>query len=164
MALLQQFASTVGDGTGTVTGASNSSVTPLNLKVAPAAGQEYRVSSMTFLIEDNAAVVGDGIGAVAVLTNGIRIQVLTTDDVVLKAIDGGVAIKRAADFLGIGATAIPDATGTLKFSSYTIDFPTPIVLNGNTPSWLNVKFNDDLSALVLLRVFVRGLTRGQVTA
>ena len=161
---LSQVLSSVGDGTGTVSGASDSSVTAVNLKVLPAAGQEYRIYSLTILIEDNAALIGDGIGAAAAISNGIRIQVLTTDSVVLKNLDAGLPIKRTADLLNLGAEMVADASGTNKFAAYTLRFPEPVILNGSTPSWLNMKFNDNLSTLVLIKAVANGISRGQPSA
>jgi hypothetical protein len=167
MALLRQFASTAGDGTGTSTGASDSSVTPVELAVTPAAGQEYRIDRIVVLVEDNAALKADVFGAAA-LTNGIRIQVLNEDDVSLLNIDAGVPIKRLADLMALGAAQLVDSTiaaaGTNKYAAYVLDFPQPVVLNGNTPSRLAVTLNDDLSGLVLLKFLAVGIKRGQLVA
>lgn len=163
MALLRQLLSTAGDGTGTTDGGSNSSVTPVELSCLPAASQEYRVDSLVVLIEDNAALLGDVFGSAA-LTNGIRIRVLNGDDVTLLNVDAGVPIKRLGDLLALGATVEADASGTNKFAAYTLHFPQPVVLNGNTPSRLAVTLNDDLSNLVTLQFMALGIKRGQVAA
>jgi len=167
MALLAQFLSTVGDGTGTVTGASDSSSVAVNLKLLPAAGVEYRVDRLVIQVEDNAALKYDQFGAAA-LTNGIRIQVLDGNDVVLKNIDAGAPIKRLADLAGLGGEQMVDAVqaaaGTNKYAVFVMRFPNPIVLNGSTPSRLNVKFNDNMSDLVLVKVLALGISRGQATA
>lgn len=167
MALLRQFASSVGDGTGTVTAASDSSVTPLELKVVPGSGQEYRIDRIIVLVEDNAALVGDKFGAAA-LTNGFRIQVKDGDDVVLLNIDAGVPIKRIADLWALGAEQIVDTTmtggGTNKYAALILRFPKEVVLNGNTPSRLAITFNDDLSNLILCKVLALGIARGQLVA
>src|SRR5262245_37456669 len=134
MALLRQLASTVGDGTGTTNGASNSSSVAVELAVTPAARVEYRISKLVIFVEDNAALVGDKFGASA-LTNGIRIQVKQSTTV-LKNIDAGVPIKRIADLLALGGRqevdAVQAAAGTNKYAAYVLDFESPIVLNGNT--------------------------------
>lgn len=167
MALLRQFASTAGDGTGTVSGASDSSTVALELFVLPASHQEYRIDRIVVFVEDNAALVADKFGAAA-LTNGIRIQVLNDDDVSLLNIDCGVAIKRLADLMALGARQEVDAViaagGTNKYAAFSLDFPLPVVLNGNTPARLAITFNDDLSNLVLLKVLALGLKRGQLVA
>jgi len=167
MALLRQFASTVGDGTGTVTGASDSSSVAVKLKVSPAAGQTYKIDRIIVLVEDNAALKYDTFGTAA-LTNGIRIQVLDDDDVSLLNIDAGAPIKRLGDLAGLGGEQIVDSTqaaaGTNKFAVFILRFPDGITLNGDTPSRLEVKFNDDLSNLVLVKVLALGTKRGQLTA
>lgn len=166
MALLRQFASTAGDGSGTVTGASDSSSVAVELSVLPGAGQEYRISRLVILIEDNAALVGDAFGG-ATMTNGIRIQVKQSTTV-LKNIDAGVPIRRLADLWALGAKQEADPTqaaaGTNKYAVLTLDFDDPIVLNGNTPSRLAVTFNDNLSGLVLIKVLALGISRGQLVA
>jgi hypothetical protein len=166
MALLRQFASTNGDGTGTVTGASDSSSVAVELAVTPAARVEYRISQLVVLIEDNAALVGDAFGG-ATMTNGIRIQV-KQDTTVLKNIDAGVPIRRIADLWALGGRQVGDPTqaaaGTNKYAIVVLDFPDPIVLNGNTPSRLAVTFNDNLSGLVLIKVLALGISRGQPAA
>lgn len=168
MALLRQFASSNGDGTGTVTGASDSSMAALELSVVPAAKQEYRIDRIVVFVEDNAALLGDVFGSAA-LTNGIRIQVLNGDDVSLLNVDAGVPIKRLADLWALGASQPNDPTqaaaGTNKYGAFVLDFPSsPIVLNGNTPSRLAVTLNDNLSNLVLLKFLVLGIKRGQPVA
>jgi hypothetical protein len=166
MALLRQFASTAGDGSGTVTGASDSSVTPVELSVLPAAAQEYRIDSIVVFVEDNAALLGDVFGSAA-LTNGIRIQV-KQDTTVLLNIDAGVPIKRLGDLMALGAEQLADPTqaaaGTNKYAAFILRFPSPVVLNGNTPSRLAITFNDNLSNLVLVKVLALGIKRGQLTA
>jgi len=164
MALLRQLLSTAGDGSGTTTGASDSSVTPVELSIEPAGGQEFRISSLTVLVEDNIALLGDVFAGAGVLTNGIRLQVKDGDDVVLLTVDAAVPIKRIADLLQIGAAEAGDATGTNKFKAYKLTFASPIVLNGNTPSRLCATHNDNLSSLVLLRYVAEGISRGQPTA
>jgi hypothetical protein len=167
MALLRQFLSTVGDGTGTVNGAADGSSVAVNLKIVPASGVEYRLESLTVLLEDNAALVGDAFAG-ATMTNGIRIQVLNGDDVATLNVDAGLAIKRIADFLQLGFVQSGDSTqlaaGTNKFAAYKLTFASPVVLNGSTPTRLNVKIQDNLSGAVLLKVLAEGISRGQVTA
>lgn len=167
MALLRQFASTVGDGSGTVNGASDSSAAAVELAVTPAAGQEYRIDRLIVFVEDNAALVGDVFGGAA-LTNGIRLQVLNDDDVSLLDIDAGVPIKRFGDLMALGAEQLNDPTqaaaGTNKYGAFQLRFEHPVVLNGNTPSRLAVTLNDNLSGLVLLKVLALGIKRGQVAA
>lgn len=167
MALLRQFASTNGDGTGTVTGASDSSVTPVKLKVTPASGQIYKIDRIIVLVEDNAALKYDTFGTAA-LTNGIRIQVLDEADVSLLNIDAGAPIKRLGDLAGLGGEQLVDSTqaaaGTNKFAAFVLRFPSEITLNGDTASRLEIKFNDDLSNLVLVKVLVLGTARGQLVA
>jgi len=163
MALLRQFLSTVGDGTGTLNGASDASSVNVNLKLLPAAQREYRVDSLTIFVEDNAALVGDAFAG-ATMTNGIRIQVLNGSDVETLAVDGGLAIKRLADFLQIGALQSGDGTqlaaGTTKFAVYKLTFSSPVVLNGNTPTRLNVLLRDNLSTAVTLKFLAEGIVRG----
>jgi len=167
MALLQQLLSTVGDSSGTVTGASDSSSVAVNLKLLPSSGVEYRVERLIFKIEENAAHLGDAFVG-ATMTNGIRIQKLTTDSVVVQTLDAGVPIRRLADLIALGAHQIGDPTilaaGTQKFSIYELAFDSPVVLNGSSPTWLNVKFNDNLSALTSIQVMALGLRRGGPTA
>lgn len=167
MALLRQFLSTVGDGSGTVNGASDASSVNVNLKLLPAARQEYRVEQLVVFIEDNAALVGDAFGG-ATMTNGIRIQVMNGSDVSVLDVDGGLLIKRLADFLQLGATqevdAVQAAAGTNKFAAYTLTFSNPLVLNGNTPTRLNVLLRDNLSTMVSLKFLALGIRRGQLVA
>jgi hypothetical protein len=167
MALLQQLLSTVGDGTGTVNGASDSSSVAVNLKLLPAAGQEARVERLVIKIEENAAMVGDAFLG-ATMTNGIRVQKMTTGSVVVQTLDAGVPVRRLADLVALGAKMIGDPTilaaGTQKFSIYELVFDSPVVLNGSSPTWLNVKFNDNLSGLTSITVLALGILRGQVVA
>jgi hypothetical protein len=167
MALLRQFASANGDGTGTTTAASDSSMTALELAVTPASAQEYRIDQLVVFIEDNAALLGDVFGSAA-LTNGIRIQVLNGADVSLLDIDAGVPIKRLADLWALGAEQLADpvqaAAGTNKYAALSLKFAQPIVLNGNTPSRLAITFEDNLANLVLLKVMAVGIKRGQLVA
>lgn len=167
MALLRQFASTAGDGSGTVTGASNSSSAAIELSVLPAARQEYRIDSIVVFVEDNAALAADKFGSAA-LTNGIRIRVLDEDNVSLLNIDAGVPIKRLADLMALGAEQMVDSTiaaaGSNKYAAYVLKFPQPVVLNGNTTSRLAITLNDDLSNLVLLKFLALGIKRGQLVA
>src|SRR4026208_1215900 len=91
MALVRQFLSTVGDGTGTVNAAVDGSSVAANYKIVPASGREYRIDSLTVFLEDNAALLGDAFAG-ATMTNGIRIQVLNGDDVATLNVDAGLAI------------------------------------------------------------------------
>jgi hypothetical protein len=167
MALLRQFLSSAGDGTGTVNGAADASSVNINLSLLPAAKQEFRVDGLVVFIEDNAALVGDAFGG-ATMTNGFRIQVLNGDNVSLLDVDCGISIKRLADFLQLGATqevdSVQAAAGTNKFAAFTLHFPSPIVLNGNTPSRLNVLLRDNMSTMVSLKFLALGIKRGQLTA
>lgn len=168
MAILRQFASTAGDGTGTVNGASDSSAVAVELSVLPAAAQEYKIEQLVFFVEDNTALAADKVGANA-LTNGIRLQVLDSDDAVVLNIDAGVPIKRLGDLMALGARQQVDSTiaaaGATKFAAFVLDFPSPIVLSGNAPARrLAVTLNDDLSNLVILKVLALGSKRGQLVA
>lgn len=164
MTLLRQFLSTAGDGTGTVNGATDASSVAVHLKLVPPAGQEYRVSGLIFFIEDGSALVGDAFAG-ATMTNGIRVQVLNGSDVSVLDVDCGQPIKRLADFISLHAHGEFDSAGTNKFAAYHMDFEdTPIVLNGSTPTRLDVKLNDNLSTAVRLTILAVGIKRGQPVA
>ena len=163
MALLRQFLSTEGDGSGTVSGASDFSSVAGELFIQPASKQEHRIEQLIVFIEDNAALLGDTFGSAA-LTNGIRIRVLDDEDAATLDITGGLAVKRIADFLSLGARVTGDSSGTNKYAAYILDFPQPVVLNGNTPTRLAVTLNDDLSNLVLLKFMALGIKRGMLVA
>jgi hypothetical protein len=71
------------------------------------------------------------------------------------AVDCGLAIKRLADFLQLGALQSGDGTqlaaGSTKFAVYKLTFASPVVLNGSTPTRLNVLLRDNLTTAVTLK-------------
>jgi hypothetical protein len=167
MALLRQFLSSVGDGTGTVNAAVDGSSVAVNFKIVPASGREYRIDSLTVFLEDNAVLVGDAFAG-ATMTNGLRLQVLDGDDVVRDNVDCGLAIKRIADFLQLGFVQSGDSTqlaaGSTKFAAYKLTLASPIVVNGTIPTRLNLKVNDNLTTAVTMKVLAEGISRGAARA
>ena len=163
MSAVLQFLSTVGDGTGTINGASDSSTVAVELKLLPATKTEVRISHLTAFVEDNAALKGDTFGTAA-LTNGIRIRVLDANNVTIRDLTACLLVKRLGDFLALGASVTTDTAGTNKYGAYRLQFDAPVILNGNNIYRLAVSLHDDLSNLVLLTFLAEGTVKGQLTA
>lgn len=94
----------------------------------------------------------DALLGVSTLTNGI----------IFSQIQDGVTIfaaplKQLGDFLNTGLNlinAIGDGTNT--FITLSVAFPEPIILNGNSNSFLSFTINDNLSGLLQFTAIARG--------
>ncbi len=89
---------------------------------------------------------------VSKLTNGI--VVTRVQDGIVK---DAFVFRQLSDLLTAGGevrSLFSDGTNT--FLSVTITFPEPIVMNGNTDSFISITINDDLSGLLQFTASVRG--------
>ena len=72
---ISRFADSVGDGSGSIEGNTNSSVTPLTLKIAPGLTETFRIARMIVYIEDTSIDSG-GYGGIGALTNGVHAHIV----------------------------------------------------------------------------------------
>ncbi len=94
----------------------------------------------------------DFMGITSPLSNGIVFQRVQNGEV-----NFSVTINQLGDFLATGSNivnAISDGTNT--FITLLIEFPKPIILNGNKDDFLSFTVNDDLSGLLQFTAAARG--------
>lgn len=126
-------------------------------------GTRFHVTELRIAIADNiASTVANGtmhglgfddfMGITSPLTNGIIFQRITNGTPVFS-----VNIKQLGDFLGTGSNivnAISDGTNT--FITLLIEFPKPIILDGDKDDFLSFTINDNLSDLLQFTAAARG--------
>jgi hypothetical protein len=154
-ALLFQLLDTVGDGSGSTDGAVDASSVDVDLKLTVPANRVYSVEELVISIEDNAAIVDDGYGAIAAggLTEGCLLRVKDAAGTVLKDLLAGLTMKRTMDWNQL-VTRLIKSAGT-NFAYYIhIEFQTPIVLAQG--HYLELTLQDDCSSLVAHQALAMG--------
>ena len=150
---ISRFADTVGDGSGSIEGNTNSSVTPLLLKVTPGPTETFKISRMIVYIEDTSIDSG-GYGGISALTNGIHIHVIRNSgeagEVILWDITGR-DIKKNTHWKSLCHDEIYSNYGTGTESlSYRYTFTNdgaPIIISGANKEEFRIILNDDLTGL-----------------
>ena len=147
-----RFLDTNGDGTGTKSANVNGSVTPVEFKLQPAAGEIYYLHRMIAHITDGALTSAANYGDVAgPLANGLTMGFYNTDDdSLILDILNGIPIKSNADWSIRNFDLAPDtfAAGNRYVSArWSFDRSGgPISLTED--EYLKVIINDDLTGLV----------------
>ena len=159
MAVIQQFLSTVGDGTGV----TEMATTPATYKIVPAAGVEYRLERMLIKIVDAAKFSGDqyfGVGAA--LTNGILVAVKDASGTITNYTPA--PIKTSADWglLAGPDVALTDVTAGEDMLIIRWTFAKgggPIILSGDDGMWLEMQIQDTLAEATSHQATVQGVSR-----
>ena len=90
----------------------------------------------------------------------LGVAALSTGIVVSRVQDGVVkdafVIKQLGDFLTVGDIINAFSDGVNTFVTISIRFPEPIIMNGNSNSFISVTINDDLTGLLQFTASVRG--------
>lgn len=86
---IYRYLDTNGDGTGTKNANVNGSITPVTFKIVPEI-RSMKIYRMMIQIEDAGTLAADKYGVLALLTNGMLLQVrkVSDDSVVLDFLDG----------------------------------------------------------------------------
>lgn len=153
---------TVGDGTGSTSQNVNGSVTAVEYFVQPPAGTSYILKRMNVLVIDANFNVATSYGALAALTNGIKIEVRNINGVV-KDFTEQVKIKRSYDYTLL-AGGDNTSTGGAGADALRIRWTfargyDDILLNGDTEDKLVVTIQDDLTGLDEQVMEVQGYER-----
>jgi len=162
--LLSRFLDTVGDGSGTKEGISDYSSTPGILRIAPGAGEVFRIARLIVSIEDTAGFAATGYGDVAgELTNGITVRVHDGTSLLMDLTDGVPLVSNAdwsarcydADVKtwGSGNDLLAVRWTFTKSGQY-------IRLDGDESEEFQVYLNDDFTGLVSHRFLIQGYVEG----
>lgn len=159
---LNRYLDSVGDGSGTKNAIGDYSVLPLILQIAPPSGKIYRIRSMIFTLEDDAAMeVQNYGGLLAPLTNGLLIRVQDATSTLLNLTDG-LTIKSNGMFALQGA--VPErlnfgaGNNLLVARRNFMDCGMMINLNGTESQKLQVVLSDDFTGLISHYVTVQGFS------
>lgn len=110
---LYRFLDTNGDGSGSINGAVDGSVTPVTLKIKPGVGEGYHIYRM--IIHIRSGRVGfdaDSYGNLNALTNGIEINIHNSaDDSVMVRLCGGFHVRNNAQWGRLCYDVIADDFG-----------------------------------------------------
>lgn len=144
------------DGSGGTSLAVNGAVTEALFWVAAGASLLTTIKRISITLGD-AAILEEGFGGLAALTNGIALEVYDptiATPAVIADLTGGAGLKSHADLLAFGAD--------LRFVGSTLvaaawDLPTPIELVAG--QYLRARVRDDLTGLTRATIFVAGETR-----
>lgn len=160
--MVHQHLTVAGDGTGAVNFAADHSLTAIYPIInVPAGENSIEVHHLTMYIEDTGNIDADTFGAIAALTNGISVQVVSGTTVNLDLSMGepiktnGHAMHLATNFeifeaRGVGSTSVSfhwDFDDSIGF---------PLKLCGRNDHGLRVTINDDLSGLATLEFTASG--------
>jgi hypothetical protein len=156
LSYLSQLLDATGDGTGSSDGAVNGSVAAVTLKVGPAAGFVYGIDQLIVAIEDNAAVVWDGYGAIAApgLTNGCLLRVVKNSTIEVNLL-AGQTVKRTFDWARVASRWGTERTTTNGLTVFHIKLDTRLILAPGR--WLEFVIQDDLSSLEAHTILARGI-------
>lgn len=153
---LIQLLDATGDGTGSKDGAVDGS-TPVTLKIGPQAGETFALDQLVIAIEDNAAVVWDGYGAIARpgLTNGCRLRVVNAAGTVTLNLLAGETVKRTFDWNKIASRWGTERTTTEGLTVFHVKLTTALIIpNGSFLEWV---IRDNCSTLLTHTIQARGL-------
>ena len=130
------------------------SVTPVTFDLAPADPDIYRIERLRLTIVATTAVGLSGFGNLAVLGQGLLLQVLNTDNVEIFDVLAGVPIQSGFDLHELG-TVETVALGTEHMLIAEIVLASPIRLEAGFGEKLRLTVRDNLSTLT--RVRLRGI-------
>jgi len=147
-----RYMDTVGNGTGTKNAKANGSVTPVILKIKPAAGETFECNRMiiSYLIDANSFNVGYGKRATD-LTNGFELKVITgaAGGSTVWDITDGIPVKSNHDWKNLCFDENVSVYGSTESAvSYRYTFTRddgPVILDGSNGDELQVIMNDDLT-------------------
>lgn len=149
---------TVGDGTGSIDGNGNYSVTPRKLKLT--AASELDLHRMMVEIRDTGAFSAEKYGALAELTNGVKVEAIDADDNVLIDLLDGTPIKSNAEWgancydVDLKTWGAGDEFVLVRWTFAKAGAP----LTLHAGESLQVTLQDDLSGLVEHHFLVQGVT------
>lgn len=152
--ILNQYLSSVGDGTGDVNAIGDYSVTATTRFIKPATTEIFSINKLAvFLVADDDFAIGYGKG-VADLTNGISIAIevdgVETNVITKEVIKNNVHLSKEFIYNPINGDSKQYYTGEKYFK---IDYGQPIKLFGANVDSLVVNLNDDFSSLVTIQKF-----------
>ena len=156
---LIQFLSVNGDGTGAHDAIGDYSGTPLVLYVQPPDGEIYVLTQFIMHVSDAGKFLQDKYGAlVAALPNGIEIQILDDDGVILD-ITRGEPVKTNDEYMHISDVDLQEWGGiadSLRATLTKESFGTEIRLDGSQNQRLVVTLNDSFIGLIDQHFMIRG--------
>ena len=141
---------------------------PIEYAIGVEPGERFHIDQLVFSMADNVT----GIATVAGATENHSMQNLSFDKFLgVSALSNGITFtrrenglvvltllfKQLSDMLGGGGTlsnVISDATNT--YITIAVDFPEPIIMDGNFDDTLTLTINDNLSGLLLFSTLARG--------
>jgi len=154
---IDQFLSSVGDGSGTVNANGNYSIASDDFFIAPPAGEKYVITRMIPLLEDNSSFRAEyytGSGALAVgvdLIKSVGGVETSLTPIKIKTISGFAGYCHDISRIDFGAgNDFITLRWTFALAGATL------VLDGATSDKLIIRLADDLSALVTHRFLVQG--------
>ena len=157
-ALVSQYLSTAGDGTGTTDAIGNYAV-DTQFYIQPAAGDIIRIRRLMVRVQDTGTFSGAGYGAGAALTVGVIIKQLGLDDVVISDITKGVPVKLNGDWTNFGEVDISTFAAGDNYVQAIIDFEASgqmIRLIGDNNEKLQITLKDNFTGLVAQTFLAQG--------
>ena len=156
--IISQHLDTVGDGSGTVNAVGDYSVTPGVFKIAPGAGEVFRLTRLIGYIEDAGTFDSGAYGNNITLTNGISIDYDFSGGTV--DLLGGETIKTNTEWASHCFDSRLDTYGagneSLVFRWTFARSGQLIRLDGDANEELRLTFNDNLTGLVVHHFLVQG--------
>ena len=148
----------VGDGTGLDNVIADYTV-PQVFKIAPAAGEIFRIERMIGFIQDGGNFTAEGYGGLVALTNGIALEYdvkgsvvqLLEEAVVSNAEWGGQCFDTRYDNFGAGDNMFVFRWTFSKAGG-------PIILNGDLGEEIRLTAQDNFTGLVKQKFLVQGLS------
>jgi len=143
---------------------------PIVFTASTPRGTIFCVTELRIALADNiASTVANGtmeglayddfMGITSPLSNGVLFARTKKGEVVFN-----VSIKQLGDFLSTGSNLVNHISdGTNTFITLLIEFPEPIVLDGDNLDKLTFTINDDLSGLLQFTAAARGAIRSDPT-
>jgi len=148
---------------GHLDGKVNGSVTPIELKYQPAAGEYFHLARMLVTIKDNANFKADEYGGRAALANGVKLTIKDAADNVVLDLTPGHTVQTTSgwaeeaslfQYLDFGSGSVNQAVATWQFTDdldgHTLD------LDGSKGEYFSILISDDLTSLAAHEFHFRG--------
>jgi hypothetical protein len=162
-----RFLDTNGDGTGTKDAIGDYSVTQGVFKIAPAAGEVFRIHRLLVYIEDTAGMTSSEYGNLgSALPNGVQLRIHNGTSTVLDLLDG-VPVTVNGEWGGLCYDVALKSWGAgndvlLVRWTFT-NAGAPLRLDGDATEELQVLLDDNLTGLIHHRFQVQGFQEGVIT-
>lgn len=142
--------------------AVNGSVTPVVFSYSPSATHVHAITELTVVLKDEGTTALTNFGALAALTNGIKIEVVqNSNSSTIATIKDNADLASRFTFSQFGNGAVLSILGISTAQGFgnstnvfigSLQFPEPIVLDATFSDMVKITVQDNLSAVDVLQM------------